>query len=418
MAAGGLLLLSVLALTASEALQAPVLFLWAVFGVVALLDLLRSFGTPIRLTTDLPTDLPVGADVDLMLEAEGIFPGTEGRIDWPEGVSGPERFFFDGPETAVPLKTQRRGIWDLGRLWLRWRSPWGLFERMARPQLGVSAHVVPDVRKARSGEIETVVKSALFGAKVNSLVGEGSEFHQLQEFVPGMDTRAIDWHQSARHNALIVKDHQAERNHHLILALDNGYLMREEVEGMPKIDHAITAALALAWAGAVAGDLVGLYAYDGQPRMFIPPRSGRAAFSQIRSHLAGLDYATVESNPTLAFSRLNSQTPRRSLIVVFSDFVDTTTAELMVENVAVLARRHAMVFVSLRDPALSERVSTPAKSTSDMAKLVSARMVQAERDKVLRRLSHLGVTVLDVAPDQLTPKLVGTYLDLKAREVV
>ena len=42
---------------------------------------------------------------------------------------------------------------------------------------------------------------------------------------------------------------RAERNNNIVLALDNGHLMREEIDGLSKIDHMIRSALALGWAG-------------------------------------------------------------------------------------------------------------------------------------------------------------------------
>merc|ERR1711965_1108868 len=80
---------------------------------------------------------------------------------------------------------------------------------------------------------------------------------------------------------------------------------------------------------------------------------GRRAFAQLRSHTAALDYRLVETNHTLALSHLHQRLSRRSLVVVFSDFVDTTTAELLIENVQMLNRHHVVVFVSLRDPLLA-----------------------------------------------------------------
>ena len=139
---------------------------------------------------------------------------------------------------------------------------------------------MPNIRLVQSGQIDVTVQSTLYGVKENMLKGEGSEFHQLREYVTGMDPRTIDWKQSARHRALVAKEMRAERNHHVVLALDNGFLMREEIAGLPKIDHAINAALACAWAAGLGGDQVGLYAFDSQPRMFLPPEPGAGRFRQ------------------------------------------------------------------------------------------------------------------------------------------
>ncbi len=104
--------------------------------------------------------------------------------------------------------------------------------------------------------------------------------------------------------------------------------------------------------------------------------------------------------------------------MVFSDFVDTTTAELLMENVAVLARRHVVIFVALKDPAVESVATSSPDSLDDVAQAVTAGGMLRERKLVLERLSRIGVIVLDVASSAVTPRLISTYLDLKAREVL
>ena len=125
-----------------------------------------------------------------------------------------------------------------------------------------------------------------------------------------------------------------------------------------------------------------------------------------------------ETNHTLALSELNARTPKRSLIVVFTDFVDTTSAELLVENMRILAKRHLMLFVALRDPDLDDRVSHAPKDLDGVATLVAANQSLAERRLVLERLSRLGVTVVDARPGAVTARLVSAYLDIKARDMI
>ncbi|MBL4557931.1 MAG: hypothetical protein JKP98_15100 [Rhodobacteraceae bacterium] len=43
--------------------------------------------------------------------------------------------------------------------------------------------------------------------------------------------------------------------------------------------------------------------------------------------------------------------------MVFSDFVDATTAELLVETLGLLARRHLVMFVSVADAALARHTA-------------------------------------------------------------
>ena len=197
-----------------------------------------------------------------------------------------------------------------------------------------------------------------------------------------------------------------------------GRLMREEIAGLPKIDHAVNAALALAWAGTIGGDLVGFFSYDARPRLYLAPEAGRGAFARIRSQSAEVAYAEVEANHTLAFAELGARTPRRSLLVVFTDFTDPTTASLLVENMGVLARRHAIIFVALRDPE-GEPPLGEAPETLDAAAATVVRSERAiQRHQVMDALRRLGLTVLDCAPGTVTPRLISAYLELKARDVI
>lgn len=369
-----------------------------------------------------PPEIFIGETGQLRLSTPQTTPGLTGRLDWPDGLRAHEEFRFssaaDGMQASVPFLAVRRGAWRLGTLWLKWPSRLGLFEFLPTLPVDLTFRVVPNIRQVQSGEITVNVLSSLFGVKENRAIGEGSEFHQLREFARGMDVKSIDWKRSAKSRRLLAKELRAERNHHVILAIDNGYLMGEEVAGLPRIDHAITAALATAWAATIGGDLVGFFSYDVRPRSFFAPAPGRLAFARLRSWTADLDYVGRATNHTLALSELNARTPKRSLIVVFTEFTDTTSAELLVENLVVLSKRHLIIFVALRDPDLDALVAQAPKDLDGAAKLVSANQALVERRLVFERLSRLGITVLDVRPGELTPRLVSAYLDIKARELI
>lgn len=399
------------------------LVLWAALGVAAIVDIGLSLQRRLRITVTAPAEVFVGEYGELTIHAETpAHPAAAARIDWPQGLDGEADTNLAGLANGEPATARflarRRGTWRIDQLWLNWPSRLGLFHFTPRIKTDIAIAAAPNIRPVTTGQIDVAVRSTLYGVKENLMVGEGSEFHQLRDFTQGMDVRGIDWKRSARHRSLVAREMRAERNHHVIIALDNGYLMREELAGLPKIDHAINAGLAIAWAAALGGDLVGLYAFDARPRLFAPPEPGRTAFARIRTRTAELEYATVETNHTLAIAELSARTPRRSLIVIFSDFVDTTTAELLVENVATLSKRHVIIFVALRDPGLNKLVESAPSGLTEAARAVSAGQMLKERRLVMERLSRLGVVVLDTPPGEVTPRLVSAYLDLKAKEVI
>ncbi|KMW60114.1 putative conserved membrane protein [Candidatus Rhodobacter oscarellae] len=391
---------------------------WAVLALLAAGDLVLSMRRRMPLEHKLPPEVFVGEDVALELRLPDAPPGLGLRIAWPEGLTGPDDVDFTGDAARVTCRATRRGTWAFTELWLHWVSRLKLFEFVPKLRFEAEIRVVPNIRLVQSGQITTTVVSTLFGVKENRAIGEGSEFHQLRDFVSGMDVKTIDWKRSARKRALVAKELRAERNHHVILAIDNGYLMREEIAGLPKIDHAVTAALATAWAAAIGGDLVGHYSYDVQPRAFAKPEPGRTAFARLRSWTAELDYVSRETNHTLALTELNARTPKRSLIIIFTDFVDSNSAELLIENIGILAKRHLLIFVAIRDPEVEALVEQAPDHMDGVATLVAANQTISERRLVLERLSRLGVTIVDAKPGQVTSRLISAYLEIKARELI
>lgn len=403
---------------AGGALRDMALAPWLLLVAVAILDVALSASRRKAAALSFPAEVFVGETATLTLAVSPAPPGLLARFDWPEGLSGPSEVALPDGRAEVPCRAVRRGVWQLARLWLLWPSRLGFFEFTPRLPVAAETRIVPNIRPVQSGQITTTVQSTLYGTKENRAIGEGSEFHQLRDFVRGMDVKTIDWKRSARRRSLVARELQAERNHHIILALDTGYLMREDIAGLPKIDHACSAALATAWAAAIGGDLVGYFAYDVRPRAFVAPQPGRIAFARLRSWTASLDHTGRETNHTLALTELNARTPKRSLIIIFTDFVDTTSAELMIENIGILARRHLVVFVTLRDPELDRLADDAPESLDGVATLVSASQWVQDRRRVLERLSRLGVTIVDARPGTVTAQLISTYLDIKARDLI
>ena len=399
---------------------------WLAVGLLAFADLmLARAGKSVRAVIELPEQIFVGTShpcpVTVTSQSGPLPQGIGIRFDADAALeTGTFEWDTSGAEAQfdLPLTCHARGTFAFSAIWLSWPSRFGLFDIITRKPVAAEVNGTPNIQPVLSGQINTQVQAELYGIKDTSMRGEGSEFHQLREYVPGMDPRMIDWKRSARHGSMVARETHVEQNHQIIMCVDNGYLMREEIDGLPKIDRAINAALATTWAAGLGGDLVGFYSFDGRPRGFLPPAPGRRAFNRIRAEASALAYSSVESNHTLALAHLNGLLNRRSLIIVFSDFVDSITAKLMVENLAVLSRHHLLIFVALRDPAVEALTNPSDPDLGDVARAVSAGQIQKERTRVLDELRRLGVVCLDIAPSQLTPELVSTYLDIKARELI
>jgi len=318
----------------------------------------------------------------------------------------------------VVLTPRRRGEAALERLWARWPGPLGLMWLQRSDRQSTSVAVTPDIEGVRSEALRLFARDAPLGQKPQIDTGEGADFHALRDFQTGMDLRAIDWKQSARHGKLVGREYRTERNHHVILALDTGRLMSAPVEGAPRIDHAINAALLLAFVGLKLGDWVGLFAFDARPRVASGAASGARAFPLIQKLAASIDYSAEETNFTLGLSTLAQRLERRSLIVVFSDFADPTSAELMIENLARLMRTHLVLFVVFRDGELAEIAEKEPVDPDDVSRAVIAARLLKQREVVIERLRRLGAQIVEAPPSALGPALVDRYFAVKRRELI
>jgi uncharacterized protein (DUF58 family) len=318
-------------------------------------------------------------------------------------------------EATLALTPRRRGPAQLAGLWARWRGPLGLVWLQQQAGAQTTVAVTPDVERVKAQALDLFARDSLSGLKVQRDLGDSGDFHALRDFQTGMDVRSIDWKQSARHGRLVSAEHRSERNHHIMLAIDCGRLMSQPTARGPRIDQALNAALLLAFVGLKMGDRVGLFAFDARPGAQSGLVAGAQAFPLLQRLAAEIDYSTEETNFTLGLTTLAGRLDRRALVVVFTDFADPTSAELMLENVGRLMRTHLVLFIAFRDAELGALVEAEPQSADDVSRAVIAGRLMKQRDSVVARLRRAGAEVVDPGADDLGLALVDSYLAVKRR---
>lgn len=345
-------------------------------------------------------EIAITADPLLRLE-------TDGRIPLPSGS------FARITATAL-----RRGTAHLTRLDLRWQGPLGLVWRRSRTIIDRAIVITPDLRPIRSDGVAILARDSRAGLMVQRQSGAGGEFNALADYQPGMDRRRIDWKQSARHGGLYAKEFHTERDNNIVLAFDCGRTMTEPLAGLPRLDRAITAGLLTAYVSLKMGDRVTLFGFDARVRQVSPAYSGPGSFAAIKRAAALLDYSPEETNFTLALSTLGQRLDRRSLVMIFTDFVDATSAELMLRSVGRLLEKHLVICVVMHDEELETLVAAEPGDADDIARAVIAAAMLRERRIVLTRLRRMGIDVLEASWRDLGPALAQRYLDTKRRQTL
>jgi len=334
---------------------------------------------------------------------------SDGRIEMLLNYNETDEL-WEGVAEPIPV---RRGTAQLSQIWLRWSGPLGLGARQVTHPLDQEVRIWPDLSPIRSPELQNYLRDAQFGLIARRIRGEGTQFEALSEYEAGMDRRRIDWKASARHTKLYARENESERNNQIIFAFDCGQAMCEPVEGLPRIDRAVTAALTASYVALKGGDRVSLFGFAQRPEVMTPFVGDTRAFHQLQSAAAGLDYHPEEPNFTLALASLTSRLQRRSLIVLFTDFTDSTGAELMIESVGRLAEKHVVLFVTIEDAELNELASTEPDTLDNIAIAITADTLVRQRRIVLERLRQMGVDIIEAPWDKIGYRLIDSYLDIK-----
>ena len=211
------------------------------------------------------------------------------------------------------------------------------------------------LRKVRQIQIRTrhMVADLFAGSYHSVFKGQGMEFHEVREYVPGDDIRAIDWNVTARMGHPFIKKFVEERELTVMLAVDVSRSLDFGGAAQFKKDLAAEMAAVLAYAAIQNNDRVGLMLFTDEVEHVLPPRKGtRHVLRVIRDAL----YFKPRSKGTrlgTALTYLNRVVTRRCVVIVISDFLDDQFRTAL----TVTARRHDVIAVVIDDPRESSWVA-------------------------------------------------------------
>lgn len=314
----------------------------------------------------------------------------------------------------VPYRARRRGAHVVGPVHLRVAGVLGLVWWQACADLRADVEVLPGLTE--SGAARRLLwnrQRRRMGLRAVRQRGDSGQFESLRSYVRGDDPRRIDWKATARRGAHIVRLYEAERSQHVMLCVDVGRLMVEDVGGRQRVDAALSTAVAIGEVARLAGDRVGVFAFSDEVHVALPPAVHPR--DRIARLLAQVPARPVEPDYPRALTRLARMLNRRSLVVLLGDVVDADVSRPLSVHVRQLARRHLPLLVALRHPLLGAAAEAPVENTGDALHRAAANALVVARDKALAAVRAGGVDVVDVSPDEAVVAAVDRYLQIKAR---
>ncbi len=313
------------------------------------------------------------------------------------------------------LHPRRRGRFEVRELTVRVAGPLGLVARQAARQVPATLRVLPRFRSRDEAELR-IERARILEVGLRSAKGRGggTEFEALREYTVDDEFRRIDWAATARTGRPIVRTYRAERNQSVILLLDAGRTMAARVGGVPRVEHAMDAVLALTTVATRLGDRAGLVVFDSEVRAVVPPGHAADQVARVTDAMYAVEPRLVESDYRGAFVETLVRFPRRSLLVILSELAEQALTETMLPALPLLARDHLVVLAGATDPDVASWAAAVPTEAGTAYRKAAAVAALEERRRVVHRLRALGATVVDEPPDRLAARLCDAYLQVKA----
>lgn len=321
----------------------------------------------------------------------------------------------DGARLTTRLHPTRRGRFLLPALTVRTTGPLGLVTRQHRRATGDVVEVHPAFRSRREAELRITRGRILdVGLRSARALGRGTEFEALRDYTPDDEVRRVDWAATARVGRPIVRTHRAERNQPVVVLLDTGRLMAGMVGDVPRLDHAMDAAMALTTVATRLGDRAGLMAFSAGVRAAVPPRSDTGQLARVTRAMFDLEPDLTESAYDDVFGVAVAQHRRRSLLVLLTELSSEALTETLVPALPLLLARHLVLVGSVQDPEVEQWRTVVPTQAEQAYRAAGAVTVRRARDRTADLLRQMGAVVVDAPPGQLAARLADAYLDVKA----
>ena len=313
----------------------------------------------------------------------------------------------------------KRGAYRFGPVDLRVSRDDGWWRRQVRLQHPHEVAVFPNVVAIKRVQL-TLRRGlrAMAGLRRARPPGASTAFAGLRDYVRGDDIRRVSWTATARRDHPVVVEVEAERGQQVMIAIDCGRLMTAPAGELDKLDHAVNAALMLAWVAQAYGDRVGLMTFDDRVTGFMKPDRGSAQLRRITEALYAVRAQHVEPDFGHALTHLSIRLGRRSMIVILTDLQDQEASKELVAHCLRLAGRHLVLVVAMSDPAVLRARDAPISTSARAYEWAAAEEFVASRRESFEVLRHGGVLGLDVVAGTLSPALVERYLELKERALL
>lgn len=326
------------------------------------------------------------------------------------------------PNTKTKLQyyvtPTKRGAFSFGKVYIRYEGNWKLCMKEFVANVGREYKIYPNMKNLRKYRMTSVNNRQFkLGQKHLKMLGRGTSFESLREYVLGDEYRKINWKATARENKPIVNQYEPEKDQHVYFFIDTGRPMSYSIRGYNKLDIVVNTALVLSDIVNQNGDQSGLLLFNTEVNNMIAPGKGIEHRNRILETLYHIDCTNYTSNYEDAFFFFKKKERHRSIIFLFTDFDSIEEAEFMLKVLSIISKNNTVIILLMKNESIEQISSIKVNNKQDMYRKGAALEIIDERQKVIHLLNQRGIFCLECTPEKMEYTAVNKYIQTKNKSI-
>jgi uncharacterized protein (DUF58 family) len=166
-----------------------------------------------------------------------------------------------------------------------------------------------------------IVEGYMAGEHKSPFRGFAVEFTQHREYVPGDDTRHLDWKVLGRTDRYYLKQYEQETNYVASILLDGSESMKYGSGSITKLQYGKMLAAVLSYLILHQRDAVAVGVFDTAMRGYVPRTGNLGSIHNIMKVLAEFD-PTQQTSVGSVLHEVAGQIKRKGIVILISDLFD------------------------------------------------------------------------------------------------
>lgn len=317
------------------------------------------------------------------------------------------------------LRPLTRGNFNFGNVNVFFRGRLGLIEYRKVIETPQTVKVYPSYVQMQKFEIQAFNSDRnTLGVRKIRRIGHGYDFSDIRQYVPGDDTRSINWKASSRTGTIMLNNYEDETSQQIYTVIDTSRSMRMPFNGLSLMDYSINSSLAILNIALKNMDKVGLISFSKQTQNFVAAQKRSDQLTRVLDELYNIQTSDWEANFTDLQLTLQQKVKSRSLMMLFTNFLSTNSVKRCLPQLKLIAKNHLLVVVFFENTELTHYRNEPLTDTLDMASKILADKLYEEMRQVIYELQLAGIQAIQSKPEELTTNTVNKYLELKSRGLI